>query len=287
MLRDLADKSLYSVKMRAAQGGPHEAGGRHISGAERIIPAAEVAAAAGQLVLRAQEHERGKPDFINIKIEALANQNIRELTSLPVYTICAGNCKEGQLLAGKLLEVAGIKPDLARKAINYLLEGPAPGGNNMRGAILLDIHTGCRLEPNACRGLRAAYMDYHPSVLEELTQKLAMYNINHSHTREALCLATKVASVPSIAAELCWSDDPGYVAGYVAAAGLGYMRLEHLKEKGDERGGRVFFFDSHQGQFEETVMRLEREPCLITRIASISGTITFGQFKEIMGIKGA
>lgn len=28
---------LYSVKMRSAQGGPHEQGGRHISGAERIL----------------------------------------------------------------------------------------------------------------------------------------------------------------------------------------------------------------------------------------------------------
>ena len=27
---------LYSVRMRAAQGGPHEKGGHHISGAERI-----------------------------------------------------------------------------------------------------------------------------------------------------------------------------------------------------------------------------------------------------------
>lgn len=28
---------LYSVRMRAAQGGPHENGGHHISGAERIV----------------------------------------------------------------------------------------------------------------------------------------------------------------------------------------------------------------------------------------------------------
>ena len=28
---------LYSVRMRAAQGGPHEKGGHHISGAERIV----------------------------------------------------------------------------------------------------------------------------------------------------------------------------------------------------------------------------------------------------------
>ncbi len=34
---------LYSVRMRAAaQGGPHEKGGHHISGAERIVKLEEV-----------------------------------------------------------------------------------------------------------------------------------------------------------------------------------------------------------------------------------------------------
>ena len=28
---------LYSIRMRGAEGGPHEEGGRHISGAERIV----------------------------------------------------------------------------------------------------------------------------------------------------------------------------------------------------------------------------------------------------------
>lgn len=271
---------LYSVKMRAAQGGPHEAGGRHISGAERIVPAAEVAAAAGQLVLRAQGHERGRPDFINIKIEALAGEDIRELTSLPVRTIHAGDCGEGLLLAGKLLELAGIEPEVARRGMNYLLEGPAPGEGNMRGAILLDVRTGCRLEPDPGRGVRVAYMDYHPSVVEELAQKLAVYDLDRNHVREALCLATKVASVPSVAAEICWSDDPGYTAGYVAAAGLGYLRLDHLKEKGSERGGRVFFFDPRRGQLDDAVERLEREPCLITRLGRISGKMSFDEFKN-------
>lgn len=278
---------LYSVKMRAAQGGPHEAGGKHISGAERIVPAAEVAAAAGQLVLRAQGHERGRPDFINIKIEGLAGEEIRELTSLPVYTLHTGDCREGLLLTGKLFELAGIEPEVARQAMKYLLEGPAPGGGNMRGAVLLDIRTGCRLEPDASRGVRVACMDYHPSAVRELEQKLTVHGLNNNHVREALCLATKVASVPSIAAELCWSDDPGYTAGYVASAGLGYLRLEHLKEKGSERGGRVFFFDPRRGQPEEAISRLEREPCLITGLGKISGKMSFDQFKNIVCAEGA
>lgn len=273
---------LYSVKMRAAQGGSHEAGGKHISGAERIVPAAELSAAAGQLVLRAQGHERGRPDFINIKIEALAGEDIRELTSLPVYTLHAGNYREGLLLAGKLLKLAGIEPKVAQQAMKHLLAGPAPGGGNMRGAVLLDVCTGRRLEPDASRGVRVACMDYSFAVVRELEQKLAVHGLNNNHVREALCLATKVTSVPSIVAELCWSDDPGYTAGYVASAGLGYLRLEHLKEKGSERGGRVFFFDPSRGQLEEAIRRLENEPCLITRLGKINDKMSFDEFKSIV-----
>jgi len=32
------NQNMYSIRMRAALGGPHENGGRHISGAERIVP---------------------------------------------------------------------------------------------------------------------------------------------------------------------------------------------------------------------------------------------------------
>ncbi|MCX7781956.1 MAG: 6-carboxyhexanoate--CoA ligase, partial [Negativicutes bacterium] len=34
---------LYTVRMRAAQGGAHESGGRHISGAERLAAAPQLA----------------------------------------------------------------------------------------------------------------------------------------------------------------------------------------------------------------------------------------------------
>lgn len=277
---------LYSVKMRAARGGPHEAGGKHISGAERIVPAEELAAVAGQLVLRAQGHERGNPDFINIKIEGLAADDIRELTSLPVYTIHTVDSGEGLILAGKLLELAGIEPEVAQRAMKHLLEGPAPDGGNMRGAVLVDVRTGCRLEPDQSRGVRVACMDYHPAAMGELEQKLTVHGLNNNHVREALCLATKVASVPPIVAELCWSDDPGYTAGYVASAGLGYLRLEHLKERGSERGGRVFFFDPRRGQLEVAVRVLEREPCLITRLGKINSKMSFNEFKNRLCVEG-
>ena len=50
---------LYSVRMRAAQGGPHEKGGHHISGAERIVKLEEVGAIAQSLADRALYHSKG------------------------------------------------------------------------------------------------------------------------------------------------------------------------------------------------------------------------------------
>ncbi len=279
--------NLFSVKMRAAQGGPHEAGGRHISGAERIVPAAEVAAVAEMMARRAQGHERGRPDFINIKIESLSGMKIKELTSLPVYTLRAGNCGEGLLLARRVLELAGVDPEAARLAVNCLLEGTAASGRNMRGAVLMDVHTGCRLESDAGRGVRVSYMDYHPSVAVELSPKLAGQGLDNDHVREALCLATKVASVTSIIAELCWSDDPGYTTGYVASPRLGYVRICPLKEKGSDCGGRVFFFDSGSGRLTETFRQLEKEPCLITALGKINAEMSYQMFVKNISTGGA
>ena len=55
---------LYSVRMRAAQGGPHENGGHHISGAERIVKLEDVGAIAQTLAKRALHHSKGTADFI-------------------------------------------------------------------------------------------------------------------------------------------------------------------------------------------------------------------------------
>ena len=51
---------LYSVRMRAAQGGPHENGGHHISGAERIVKLEDVGTIAQSLAERALHHSKGR-----------------------------------------------------------------------------------------------------------------------------------------------------------------------------------------------------------------------------------
>lgn len=55
----------------------------------------------------------------------------------------------------------GINLVVASKALNLLLNGPAPNRENMRGAILMDL-SGNRLEPDQYRGVRVSRMDYTP-----------------------------------------------------------------------------------------------------------------------------
>ena len=65
--------ALSCVKMRASLGGAH------ISGAERIVATDDVPAVMAALYRRAAAHERGCPDAINIKVEALAAEPARRL----------------------------------------------------------------------------------------------------------------------------------------------------------------------------------------------------------------
>ena len=126
----------------------------------------------------------------------------------------------------------------------------------MRGAMLLDADTLERLEPDAERGLRATYMD------AERTAKGASDCKNHF--AEAVVLATKVVHAPHIVAEICVSDDPDYVTGYVAAPSFGYRRITKLKEAGSPDGGRIFLYRGPRDGVAETIRYLEKQ-CVLVR----------------------
>lgn len=79
---------LFSIKMRACR----KAQGReeHISGAERIAPAEAMPGLAQAFVARAQHHGKGRPEYINIKVEAVPESACLRLPSLPVRALdCA------------------------------------------------------------------------------------------------------------------------------------------------------------------------------------------------------
>ncbi len=251
---------MYSVRMRA------EKGGKHISGAERLVCEGEIQKSVHSLTERALSHERGKPDFVNISVEAVKSP-VKNLASLPVILHNAGNVMDGRNAARKILEFLGIPSSCIKKALSLLENGPS-NGESMRGAIIMDME-GNRLEPDKHRGVRATRMDISEKAAEELEISLSGKGLssNFTHVKEALVLATKVALIDGSVAELCWSDDPDYTAGYVASKKLGYIRIPHLKENGDSRGGRVFFVDNID--LSGYINEIENKPVLIDRFGGL------------------
>ena len=239
---------LYSVRMRAAQGGPHEKGGHHISGAERIVKLEEVGAIAQSLANRALHHSKGTADFINITVDLIPPEKIIYIDCLKVEEHKTSSISESHQLATELLQGPNISKSAVHKAIS-LLKGL---DKSMRGAMLVDAITGERLDTGD-RGVRVSHMDSFDS-----------YALgDNEHMREALVLASKVQSADGIIGELCWSDDPDYTVGYVACNGV-YHRIPNMKKLGSNIGGRVFFVRSDIDS-ESVIEYLERAPVLVQR----------------------
>ena len=240
----VADDRLFAVKMRAARAG------EHISGAERIVPARDIPALAATLAERALHHAKGEPDEIHLKAEVAAD--IIHLESLPVSTHVTQTPEEGRACAARLLAGAGITridEIMARFSETYA----------MRGAMLLDADTLERLEPDPARGVRATYMD----AASECNGQDARCPSRKNHFAEAVVLATKVANAPGIAGEICVSDDPDYVTGYVATKAIGYCRITTVKRKGDPCGGRIFLYRGPREGVPETIRYLQRQCVLV------------------------
>ena len=239
---------LYSVRMRAAQGGPHEKGGHHISGAERIVKLEEVGTIAQSLADRALHHSKGTADFINITVDLIPPEKITYVDCLKVEEHKTSSISESHQLATELLQGPHISETAVLKAISLLKSLD----KSMRGAMLVDAITGERLDTGD-RGVRVSHMDSFDS------HALG----DNEHMREALVLASKVQSADGIVGELCWSDDPDYTVGYVACNGV-YHRLSNMKEFGSDIGGRVFFVRSDIDS-ESVIEYLERTPVLVQR----------------------
>jgi 6-carboxyhexanoate--CoA ligase len=225
----------FSVKMRSAKGGPHEKGGRHISGAERILDENDVEKGVVAMLRRARNHQRGKADFISIKVEEIREDQVIFKPLIMVHSCLAENVAQGHAIAKEKLRSAGVSSLAIEKGFNALLALQ----DSIRGAMLFDAFTGERVDTLGNRGVRVTKMDCAGA--SEYEEKLAKHGLTGEHVREALVLASKVASAPGMVAELCWSDDPDYVTGYVASATDGYMRIPIMKEMGSNVGGRIFF----------------------------------------------
>lgn len=226
---------LYSVKMRSSLGGCHGEGGRHISGAERIVAEDALEANVLAMLRRARSHERGSADFIQVKVEAVKPRDIVYCPLISMYQRDTKTKEEGRLAAEEELVRAGVSEKAAHAGLGAL----SSLKDSLRGAIVMDAESGARLDHEGNRGVRCSNMDCENT--EAYEKSMRAKGLGGDHPREALVLASKVAYAPGTVAELCWSDDPQYVTGYVGSPKYGYGRITVMKDKGDPVGGRIFF----------------------------------------------
>ncbi len=255
-------ETLYSIRMRAAHHG------QHVSGAERVVSADKIDQSVHSLTVRAKR-KIPHPHQIVITIESLQELPVRAVTALDVVTVNASDMTAGRSSASTLLQGLGIAQAAVHQAMVCLARGPAPSGGNMRGAMIIDAETGRRLEPDQERGLRATRFDWSDEAYGEVDGMLTGAGLTHFRIREALALATKVAHAPHVLAELCWSDDSDYFAGYVASLRTGYVRFPVLKPEHDSHGGRAIFVDRIGLDMSALRRYLQQDVVLISSVGAI------------------
>jgi 6-carboxyhexanoate--CoA ligase len=135
----------------------------------------------------------------------------------------------------------------------------------MRGAMVIDARSGARLEHDHARGIRATRFDWSDRAVADRDRILISLGLAHFRTSEALALATKIAHGPGVLAELCWSDDPDYTAGYAASLTMGYVRFPVMKEPGNAFGGRAIFIRD-AACLQDLTAYLEEQAVLIDSI---------------------
>ncbi len=257
MTRDMTEEILFSIRMRASSSG------RHISGAERIARFDAIEALLPEMFSRLHGR-KSAPDSIVFSIDRIDVNEIVFLKALDVRVVNALDLASCRHIAMTTLLSLGVSQAAVSHAFELLTSGAAASGGNMRGAVIMDAESGERLEPDKDRGVRATRFDWSIEGRRKADELLRRAGLTHFRTAEALALATKVAHAPDMTAELCWSDDPDYTAGYVASLKTGYIRLPHMKQAGSMNGGRVFFVKSGPLYLENLIRYLEKTPALIT-----------------------
>jgi len=230
----------------------------HISGAEGLYEISEIQKVVKKYIERALNHSKGKPDKITVTIEEI-KQRPRVISSLPLATVHGKRPAESKKIAIELLQSLGVSKTSIDRAFELIQK------DKMRGAALLSVEKGERLDPGRERGVRASRLGITKHAFKLLSARLSRHGINTETVKEALILASKVASCKNVVAELCVSDDPFYTTGYIASKKFGYTRIPNIKEKGSKSGGRAFFVKEGVS-VEEIIHYLEKMPVIIGNI---------------------
>lgn len=259
---------VFSIRMRAAQGGAHEKGGRHISGAERLVGEDALSRTAGEMVERALHHSKGRADFIRITMEEVDPASTKEIEPPAIREYEGKTMEETREKGLAVLAAHGVNRTAAEKALQALLSLDV----SMRGAMAVSAETGERMDSLGDRGIRVTRMGFRDKA--EAARVLVSHGYEGMHIREALVLAGKVLSCEDVLGELCISDDPEYTTGYVSyrdESGIPvYCRLEPLKPAGCALGGRVFFLKD--GADPEKVRAYLEETTVFVRTPALSQT---------------
>ncbi|WP_448588455.1 6-carboxyhexanoate--CoA ligase [Thermocrinis sp.] len=243
---------MISVRMRA------ELEGKHISGAERLVEEKNLESVIRELLKRPKVYDR----------MVITVESVEEIQLIPralsIYSYDFRSVEEAREFAVEKLREVGVREELSRKAIELLSKGANPKGGNMRGAVLMDVESGGRLEPDQERGIRTVRVDWKDR--NSIKLSLLKRGIKRKYLNrlmDALALATKNAHC-GVLAELCWSDDEDYVTGYVASKSLGYVRIAPMKEFGNPIGGRVYFVS--RNLLNKLIECLEKKAILIENL---------------------
>jgi 6-carboxyhexanoate--CoA ligase len=264
-------KSLWSIRMRASgssdgqknckihrqSGGIHQKS-IHISGAENLCTEKEIGGIVSAYTQRALDHPRGRPIEVVITIERISGAPLM-IPLLRVSTLPCDSSQEARTITVTILSRLGISQRATRRGI-----GVVTGKRTMRGAALILSESGVRVEPDTERGIRVSIFGISDETEKNLSRQLAKSGINSTRVKEALFLASKVASCKGIIAELCVSDDPDYTTGYVASRQLGYVRIPYIKREKCMMGGRVFFIEE-KADVKHIIEYLETTPVIIGR----------------------
>lgn len=243
---------LYSIKMRASKQGVH------VSGGERIAHKSQIKQVIQELVDRPAEF-----DFMNIKIQRVENLKHIEKT-LNIQTFIFQDHVQANKFAVELItRYTGIDQKVIHRYIQMVHTGAGEGGVVMRGAMLVDSD-GFRREFDTNRGVRTTCVDFEDR--EAIISKLLTAGFT-TRTADALAIATKNLNSRYILAEYCISDDPDYLFGYIATK-ESYIRIFPMKEKGNPKGGRIYFIRK-EADIDKLYHYLEEECVLIKDLGEI------------------
>ncbi|HSB30410.1 MAG TPA: 6-carboxyhexanoate--CoA ligase [Candidatus Sulfobium mesophilum] len=265
---------MVSIRMRASirtgKKNRKKSADLHISGAEGIYDRAVIGEVVEAYIRRASGHSRGRPDRIDIKIEKITTAP-KKIRSLPVTTITCRSANTAQRHIRELLLLSGVSETAVQNAVKVAYNPMV-----MRGASLMCAQSGRRVEPDRQRGIRASRLGISHNASDVLSRILDKAGINSDTVREALVLASKVACCKEVIAELCVSDDPDYTTGYVSSRKFGYVRVPHIKRRGQRCGGRVFFVRENSA-LDNVIAFLEKKHVLVDDVSECLGVLSINE----------